>query len=102
MTPRQAELYAYLENRLRYSDVAPSHREIAEALGLRSTSSVHRLVTALERNGHIVRTPGGHRSIRLVTPDDRVRDAAKALIEAHDRGRLAQAVINDLRNAVGA
>ncbi len=45
--------------------VPPSVREICEATGIRSTSSVHSHLCALEKGGYITRTSGLNRHIRL-------------------------------------
>jgi repressor LexA len=50
--------------------VMPSFEEMAEHLGLASKSGVHRLVTALERRGHITRDGRRARAIRLTGGGD--------------------------------
>ena len=44
----------------------PSIREVGEAVGLSSSSTVHTHLSTLERKGFIRRTPGGPRSITLL------------------------------------
>lgn len=65
LTSMQAQLLAYIQDRLAESDVAPSFEEMKLHLGLRSKSGVHRLITALEERGHISRMSGRHRAIFL-------------------------------------
>ncbi len=50
--------------------VMPSFEEMAEHMGLASKSGVHRLVTALERRGHIARDGRRARAIRLTASGD--------------------------------
>lgn len=66
----QRRVYEYLMQKMR-EGVPPSVREIGEAVGLRSTSSVQASLVALERAGLISR--GGQnrkRSIRIVGQDE--------------------------------
>ena len=46
-------------------DEVPSVREICDATGLRSTSTVHAHLKVLEEEGYITRSKRGHRSIRM-------------------------------------
>lgn len=46
----------------------PTVREIAEAVGLRSSSTVHGHLDRLERDGRIERMPRCPRAIRVVQP----------------------------------
>ncbi|MDC7121287.1 transcriptional repressor LexA [Cellulomonas fimi] len=48
----------------------PSMREIGEAVGLTSPSSVKHQLTALERKGYLRRDPNRPRAIEVVHPDD--------------------------------
>lgn len=61
----QRKIYEYLCERLQ-DGVPPSVREIAAAVGLKSTSSVQVSLDALERAGYISRDPLLKRSIRII------------------------------------
>ena len=61
----QQRIYEYLEERMQ-TGYPPSVREICQAVGLKSTSSVQANLDALERAGYIERDPLLKRSIRLV------------------------------------
>lgn len=68
LTPRAAELLAYLRER----ETTPSYREMARALGLNSMAVIHELVHQLEGRGAVTvqRGAGGHVlpfSVRVVT-----------------------------------
>lgn len=54
------------------SGVPPTIREIGQAVGLKSTSSVHANLDTLEKKGYIVRDPLLKRSIRIVGQADNV------------------------------
>ncbi|MCR4616232.1 MAG: transcriptional repressor LexA [Clostridiales bacterium] len=61
----QRRIYDYLIEKLQ-DGVPPSVREIASAVGLKSTSSVQANLNALEEAGYISRDPLLKRSIRIV------------------------------------
>ncbi len=55
----------------------PSVREIADAVGLASTSAVHHHLIALERDGLLERGTHASRALRVTRPRDRAADPAK-------------------------
>lgn len=65
MTDNQRRVYDYLREKMGDS-VPPSVREICQATGIRSTSSVHGILNALEQQGLIERDGQNARSIRIV------------------------------------
>lgn len=66
LTGRQRQILDYLVNRAQEKGYAPSVREIAAALGLRSPSTVHQHLTALEQKGHIHRNGERMRAVEVV------------------------------------
>lgn len=69
LSPKQQEIYAFISRHTQENHYPPSVREICRAVSLKSPSSVHVHLKALEAAGYLVRTPGKTRSIRLA--DDR-------------------------------
>ena len=65
----QKQIYEYLMERSQVSKVPPSVREIAAAVGLKSTSSVQANLDALEKAGYIERDPMLKRSIRVCSEE---------------------------------
>ena len=66
MTPRQAEAFNFIRARLDSTGVSPSMRELAAALRMKSHSGAHRLIAALERDGHLRRSAFHARTIEVV------------------------------------
>lgn len=64
LTEKQAAVYAYLVKALG-SGIPPTVREICNDTGIKSTSTVHAILSALEENGYIVRDAKYSRSIRI-------------------------------------
>lgn len=71
LSENQRLILEYLKERI--SDgVPPSVREIGQAVGLRSTSSVQSNLDALEQKGYIIRDPMLKRSIRITGINENV------------------------------
>ncbi|MCH7929094.1 MAG: repressor LexA, partial [Proteobacteria bacterium] len=71
LTRKQHELLTYVNKRLKADGVSPSFDEMKDALGLRSKSGVHRLITALEERGFIGRLPHRARALQVLKlPDE--------------------------------
>lgn len=66
LTRKQHELLIFLHRRIRESGISPSFEEMKDALGLKSKSGVHRLITALEEREFIRRLPHRARAIEVL------------------------------------
>ena len=64
LTKSQQKIYAFLKDRSQYG-IPPSVREICAATGLKSTSTVHAHLKALENLGYISRDAGLNRAIHI-------------------------------------
>lgn len=71
LTDNQQRILDFLKERLS-GGIPPSVREIGQAVGLKSTSSVQSNLTALEEKGYIERDPLLKRSIRIVGQSENV------------------------------
>ena len=65
----QKKIYEFLVEKSQ-GGVPPSIREIGAAVGLKSTSTVHAHLVALEKAGYIMRDPLLKRAIRILGQDD--------------------------------
>ncbi len=63
---RQKEIYNYILSEIAAKGFPPSVREICEAIGLSSTSTVHSHLIALEKLGYIKRDPAKPRTIEVL------------------------------------
>jgi len=66
LTRKQHELLLLIHDRLQQDGVPPSFDEMKDALGLKSKSGVHRLVTALEERGFLRRLRHRARALEIV------------------------------------
>jgi repressor LexA len=66
LTRKQHELLLFINERLSRDGVSPSFDEMKEALGLKSKSGIHRLITGLEERGFIRRLAHRARALEVV------------------------------------
>lgn len=71
LTRKQHELICFIEDRLAETGISPSFEEMKEALGLKSKSGVHRLISALEERGFLKRLPNRARALEVVRNPER-------------------------------
>jgi repressor LexA len=69
LTPRQTRVLEVIRNSVESRGYPPSMREIGEAVGLSSTSSVAHQLMALERKGYLRRDPHRPRAYEVRSPD---------------------------------
>ena len=71
LTKKQHELLIFINKWLENHGVSPSFDEMKEALGLKSKSGIHRLITGLEEREFIRRLPHRARALEVLRlPDD--------------------------------
>ena len=63
---KQSEIYNFIKDQVQSKGYPPSVREICEAVGLKSTSTVHGHLERLEKKGYIRRDPTKPRAIELL------------------------------------
>ncbi len=63
-------MLALLINHFQHHDVAPSFEELCDAMGLKSKSGIHRLLSGLEERGYIRRLPNKARAIDVLKYPD--------------------------------
>jgi len=66
LTPRQRQVLEFIDTEVRHRGYPPSVREIGEAVGLSSSSTVHAHLAALEDKGFIERDPTKPRAIEIL------------------------------------
>ena len=78
LTAKQRELLLLIDGRLKSGGISPSFDEMRDALGLKSKSGVHRLISALEERGFIRRLPNRARALEVLKLPDGGAAAAAA------------------------
>ncbi|MBT4741172.1 MAG: transcriptional repressor LexA [Rhodospirillaceae bacterium] len=104
LTKKQHQLLTFIHERMQSDGVAPSFDEMKMALGLKSKSGIHRLITALEERGFLRRLPHRARALEVVKLPENVGadadDTAPSNVIAGKFGKLAAAPANDSDEAV--
>jgi repressor LexA len=89
LTRKQHELLLFIHERVKAGGVSPSFDEMKDALGLKSKSGIHRLITGLEERGFIRRLAHRARALEVI----RLPDGAPAVAE-EARARFQPNVIH--------
>ena len=74
LTKKQRDLLIFIHQRLQESDVPPSFEEMKDALGLKSKSGIHRLISGLEERGYIERLPHRARALEIKKLPDGIKN----------------------------
>ena len=86
LTRKQHQLLIFINERLNATGVAPSFDEMKEALGLKSKSGIHRLISGLEERGFIRRLAHRARALEVLRlPEDTGVGATPSNVEKPDR-----------------
>src|SRR4051812_17365158 len=86
LTHRQRRVLEVIRDSVDRRGYPPSMREIGEAVGLTSPSSVAHQLTTLERKGFLRRDPNRPRAIEVILPGDARRDVAPVGYDETDSG----------------
>ena len=87
ITAKQEEILAYIKNEILKRGFPPAVREICQAVGLKSTSSMHSHLESLEKNGYIRRDPTKPRAIEIL--DDSFQMVRREMVNVPIIGTVA-------------
>lgn len=89
LTRKQYELLMFIHERVRESGIPPSFDEMKEALGLKSKSGIHRLITALEERGYLRRMEKRARALEIIKLPENVADQMRPATTRSQAQRLS-------------
>jgi len=100
LTRKQYELLVFINRRLSEGGISPSFEEMKEALGLKSKSGIHRLISGLEERGFIRRLPHRARALEVVRlPEESAFTGGRG--RSTERSRFSPTVIRgDFKSAL--
>jgi repressor LexA len=84
LTRKQYDLLMFINRRLADAGVSPSFDEMRDALGLKSKSGIHRLITGLEERGFIRRLPHRARALEVLRLPDKAAAPVRPVEAAGD------------------
>jgi repressor LexA len=88
LTERQTRILEYIRKMSQTRNYPPSVREIGEAVGLSSSSTVHNHLNQLERRGLIKRDPSKSRTVQLIA-DAEMNEKRRSVITVPIVGNVA-------------
>ena len=92
LTPRQTRILSHIKDSMERVGYPPSMREIGEAVGLTSSSSVAHQLKVLEEKGFVRRDPNRPRALEVFLPEVM---AARRSISSADESRIDETGIGD-------
>ena len=90
LTPRQRKVLEYIRDSVERRGYPPTVREIGEAVGLTSTSSVSHQLMTLQKKGFLRRDPSRPRAVDVRLPGEVSPDSSAAADEAAERAAHPQ------------
>lgn len=98
LTKKQYELLMLIDQRIKAAGVPPSFDEMKDALGLKSKSGIHRLISGLEERGFIRRLAHRARALEVLKmPENFERTLATAAVQ-----QAPEQPANVIRGSFGA
>lgn len=82
---RERKILNYMKEEIRTKGYPPTVREICSAVGIKSTSTAHKDIESLVRQGYLVKDPSKPRALMVVDPH---ADRKKAAVPAGDVSSL--------------
>ncbi len=92
VTDKQLRVLAYVKDQIKKNGYAPSVREICQALGLHSTSTVHGYLARLQKRGLIQKAALKPRTIRITGDDEPGFYASKEMVDVPIVGKVTAGV----------
>ena len=80
LTKKQYELLLHIDSHLKKTGFSPSFEEMKEALGLRSKSGIHRLISALEERGFLGRRRHRARALEVLRLPENMAAARELVV----------------------
>lgn len=102
LTKKQYELLMLIDQRIKDAGVPPSFDEMKDALGLKSKSGIHRLISGLEERGFIRRLAHRARALEVLKMPENIERAQKASDAPASNEATPNETANVIRGEFGA
>ena len=86
LTKKQKDLLLFIHEKMSEDDIPPSFEEMKDALGLKSKSGIHRLISALVERGYIERLPHRARALQIKKLPEGLKPAPQLIAQNNDQG----------------
>jgi repressor LexA len=81
---RERKILEFMKSEIKQKGYPPTVREICSALGIKSTSTVHKDIESLVKNGFIKKDPSKPRALNIIDEEEASIKDSKAMIERTD------------------
>jgi repressor LexA len=81
---RERKILEFMKSEIKQKGYPPTVREICSALGIKSTSTVHKDIESLVKNGCIKKDPSKPRALNIIDEEEASVKDSKAMIERTD------------------
>lgn len=88
LSEKQRRILSYIKDEIREKGYPPSVREIGDAVGLKSPSTVHGHLARLERKGYIRRDPAKPRALEVTDANDEFLNLRRNVVAVPLVGRV--------------
>ena len=82
---RERKILEFMKSEIRQKGYPPTVREICSALGIKSTSTVHKDIESLVKDGYLIKDPSKPRALNII-------DDSPSTAERYDRVERADVV----------
>jgi repressor LexA len=97
LTKKQYELLLFIDKRLKENGISPSFDEMKDALGLRSKSGIHRLMTGLQERGFVRRLPHRARALEVLRLPENIGAQIRSVSRRASEGFAPNVIKGDFR-----
>src|SRR5436305_6406277 len=101
LTKRQRQVYDFIAEFVQKQGYSPSFEEIGAGMGLSSLATVHKHITNLEKKGLLRRDYNRSRSLDILAPRGRMKQALQAAASAADLAAAQAALASATLPLVG-
>lgn len=85
LTKKQKDLLLFIHEKMSEDDIPPSFEEMKNALGLKSKSGIHRLISALVERGYIERLPHRARALQIKKLPEGLKPSPQPIAQDNDQ-----------------
>ena len=82
---REQKILNYMKEQIKAKGYPPTVREICAAVGIKSTSTAHKDIESLVRQGFLKKDPSKPRALMVVDPDGEKKQSSESNLSSFDR-----------------
>ena len=96
---REQRILTYMKEEIKTKGYPPTVREICSALGIKSTSTAHKDIENLVKQGYLVKDPSKPRALMVVEPDAHDKQSKEySNISTYERNDIIDIPVSVIHN----